>query len=402
MSPERAARRAVTATFFLNGLLFGSWAARIPAVRDLFDLSDGQLGLTLAALAAGAIAAMPLAGRTVTARGSRPVTRAALLAAGVAVVLPPLAPGALLLAVGAFVFGAANGALDVTMNAHGVTVERRLGRPVLSSFHAAFSFGGLAGAGTGALAAGAGLDVRAHLALVAAVALAVGLPWTRRLLPAGADAEGPAPRREDGARRRLPSRGVTVLGFAAFACLVCEGAAADWSAVYVARDLAASAQVAALAYAAFSLTMAIGRLVGDGLTARFGPVALVRSGALLGGVGLGLALLAGTPAAALAGFACLGAGLAAVVPAVFRAAGELPGMSAGSAIAAVSTAGYSGFLAGPPIIGAIAELTRLPVALGVLPVLALALAALAGVTAPARPAAPVAARPLAAAAEPAR
>jgi hypothetical protein len=239
VSPERAARRAVTATFFLNGLLFGSWAARIPAVRDLFDLSDGQLGLTLAALAAGAIAAMPLAGRTVTARGSRPVTRAALLATAVAVVLPPLAPGALLLAAGAFAFGAASGALDVTMNAHGVTVERRLGRPVLSSFHAAFSVRRPRRRGPPAPSPPApGSTSASHLALVAAAAIAVGLPWTRRLLPAGADAEGPAPRRRDGSRRAAPSRGVVLLGFAAFACLVCEGAAADWSAVYVDRDLA--------------------------------------------------------------------------------------------------------------------------------------------------------------------
>jgi MFS family permease len=175
-----------------------------------------------------------------------------------------------------------------------------------------------------------------------------------------------------------------VLGFAAFACLLCEGAAADWGAVYVDRDLAASAQVAALTYAAFSLAMALTRLVGDRLTARFGPVALVRGGSLLAGGGLALALLVASAPAALAGFACLGAGLATVVPVVFRAAGELPGATPGRAIAAVTTTGYAGFLAGPPLIGALAEVTRLPVALAVLPVLAVALAALAGATAPRR------------------
>ncbi len=381
-----SARSAITATFFLNGLVLGAWAARIPAIGDRLELSEGGLGLALGALAAGAIVAMPLAGRAAARFGSRPVARAALLSLAVAIALPALAPSLLALCLGALVLGAANGSLDVAMNAHGVAVERRLGRPVFSSLHAGFSFGGLAGAATGALAAGGGLDVRAHLALVGLLAFAVGLPWTRALLPAGTDAESAA---GDGAAAaagvpRSARRPLAVLGFAAFACLLCEGAAADWGAVYVDRDLAASAQVAALSYAAFSLAMALTRLVGDRLTAAFGPVALVRGGSLLAAAGVGLALLVASAPAALAGFACLGAGLATVVPVVFRAAGELPGVTPGRAIAAVTTTGYAGFLAGPPLIGALAEVTRLPVALAVLPVLAVALAGLAGATAPRR------------------
>jgi MFS family permease len=380
-------RSAITATFVLNGLLIGTWAARIPAVTDRLALSEGELALALAAVAAGAIAAMPVAGRLATRHGSREVARAALAALAVAAALLGLAPGLALLCAVAFAFGAANGSLDVAMNAHGLTVERSVGRPILSSMHAGWSFGGLAGAGLGALAAGAGLDVRAHLALTAALALALGLAWTRALLPAAADAEGRLAARAPAERAAGHTRAVAVLGFAAFACLLCEGVAADWSAVYVDRDLDASASVAALAYAAFSLTMAIGRLAGDAVTARVGPVALVRGGALLAGAGLGLALLAASVPAALAGFACLGLGLAAVLPVVFRAAGELPGVSAGTGIAAVTTTGYAGFLAGPPLVGALAELTRLPVALAVVPVLALALAALAGATVPRVPAA---------------
>jgi MFS family permease len=159
-----------------------------------------------------------------------------------------------------------------------------------------------------------------------------------------------------------------------------EGAAADWSAVYVDRDLAASAAVAGLAYAAFSVTMVAGRLVGDRLTERFGPALLVRCGALVAAVGMAAALLAGTPVAALAGFAALGAGLSIVIPQVFRAAAATG--DSGPALATVSTIGYTGFLAGPPLIGALAELTSLPTALGVLPVLALAMAALAPLTRP--------------------
>jgi MFS family permease len=323
---------------------------------------------------------MPVSGWASARAGSRRATRVALGLFCAATGAVALAPGFLALCALCLAMGAAAGALDVAMNAHGVEVEKRMGRPVLSSFHAAFSLGGLAGAATGALAAGAGLDVRAHLGLAAAATGAVGLLWTRRLLPAAADA---APRRAareplgDGVARRL-----AVLGALAFACLLCEGAAADWSALYLDRSLGASAAVAALAYAAFSITMAAGRLAGDGLTARLGPVALVRRGGLVAALGLGAALLIGSPAAALAGFACLGAGLATVIPAVFRAAGTATAQ-AGPALAAVSTTGYLGFLAGPPLIGGLAQATSLPAALGLLPALAAVVALGARAVAPA-------------------
>jgi HAD superfamily hydrolase (TIGR01509 family) len=244
----------------------------------------------------------------------------------------------------------------------------------------------LAGAAIGALSAAAGIDARVQLAVCAGACAAVGLPWTRRLL--GADAEGDPMASNAGglgeppraARRRL-----IALGLLAFCCLLCEGAAADWSAVYVDRSLAASAAVAALAYTAFSTAMAFGRLAGDGLTARVGSVALVRRGAVVAAAGMGAALLAGRPAAALVGFACLGAGLATIIPAVFRAAATIPGTRSAPSLAAVSTTGYLGFVAGPPLIGALAELASLPVALAALPALAAVIAVAARVVRPARP-----------------
>src|SRR4051812_14568308 len=203
--------------------------------------------------------------------------------------------------------------------------------------------------------------------------------WPSRACSARAPPPGPGPGEPlpDGLARRL-----AVLGALAFACLLCEGAAADWSALYVDRSLGASAAVAALAYAAFSITMTAGRLAGDRLTERLGPVALVRRGGLVAAAGLGAALLAGAPAAALAGFAGPGAGLAPVPPAVFRAAGNATAQ-AGPSLAAVSTTGYLGFLAGPPLIGALAEATSLPTALALLPVLAAILAVSARAVAPA-------------------
>jgi MFS family permease len=369
----RAARRAVTLIFLINGLLFGAWAARIPAVKGRLELSDGELGLALGLVAVGALIAMPISGWMSARGGSRRTTRLLFVCFCVALPLPVLAPTYGLLMVGTFLAGAAGGGLDVAMNAHGVAVERQHPRPILSSFHAAFSLGGLLGALTGAVAAGLDIDVRIHITALAVVGLAVGVWYARHLLPADADHAG----EEAGPLLALPPRALWAVGAVAFCSLVAEGAAADWSAVYVKESLAATASVAALAFVAFSLTMTIGRMIGDRLTTAWGPVALVRRGGLLSAAGVGGALVIGHPAAALVGFACLGLGLSTMVPVVFRAGAQLPGVTSGIGIAAVSTMGYSGFLIGPPVIGGVAELTSLPLALGLIVVLGLVIAALA-------------------------
>lgn len=382
MSDPRAGRVAVTAVFAVSGAAFGTWAARIPAVQQRLDLTPGRLGIALGAVAAGALVAMPLAGREASRRGSAVAVRLFLALLVVALPLPFLAPSLGALVVAAVCFGAANGGLDVVMNTHGVAVERALGRPVLSSLHAAFSIGGFAGAGVGVAAAAVDVDARVHAAVVALV-LGMAAVWAQRLLlPAGADRKaGPG----DGATTqiaadssgpRLP-RALRPLGAAAFCCLFAEGAAADWSAVYVTGALGGAAATGAVAFAAFSLTMTAGRLVGDRLTERHGPVALVRRGALLAGAGVLGALLAAAPVAAVAGFAFLGAGLAVIVPSVFRAAAAVPGIAPGPALATVSTVGYTGFLAGPPVIGALAEVTSLTAALGLILLAAGVLASLA-------------------------
>ena len=267
------------------------------------------------------------------------------------------------------------GSLDVTMNAHGVAVEKRYDRAILASFHAAFSIGGLAGGVIGALAAAADVDVRVQLAVVAAIAAAIGLTWSRRFLGADEDAVG----RVEPVFVRPPRR-LLALGLLAFACLLIEGASADWSAVYLRDDLGTTAAVAAIGFTAFSVTMTLGRVFGDRLVDRFGPEAVVRLGGTVAAVGFGLALVASAPVPAIIGFACLGAGMSGVVPIVFRASGQVPGMTAGVGLAAVSSTGYLGFLIGPPTIGGLAELFGLPVALGVLVLLAAAVALLARTT----------------------
>jgi MFS family permease len=384
----RQARGAVAAVFFLNGFVFGSWASRIPAVRDHVGLSDGELGLALACGAIGSIVAMPFAGGRAARIGSRRATRVALGLLCVAAGVVALAPSLIVLCGLLFFMCAAMGSCDVTMNAHGVAVERSYGRAILASFHAAFSVGGLAGGAVGALAAAVGLDVRVHLAVIAGASAVVGLTWSRRFLGSDADAVAYS----DPIFVRPPRR-LLALGALAFACLLVEGASADWSGVYLRDELGTTAAIAALGFTAFSVTMTLGRVFGDRLVDRFGPLAVVRGGGALAAVGFGVGLAVAQPAAAIVGFACLGAGMSGIVPIVFRASGQVPGMAAGVGLAAVSSTGYLGFLVGPPTIGGIAELTGLPTALVVLVILAAVVALLAPTTRHAHPGAGVAREP---------
>jgi hypothetical protein len=321
---------------------------------------------------------MPVAGWLCERIGSRRVTIAALLGGGAALFLASLAGGLGGVAAALFAFGAGFGALNVSANAQGLAVERLYGRSIFSSFHAAFSAGGLAGAGLGALAAGMGLGPRTHFGAVALAIAAAGIAGGHRLLAPAADDSGPT--------RTLvrPPRPLLVLGAAAFFTLLAEGAAADWSAVYLSQSLGATAGVAALGYTGFSLAMATSRSLGDGLNGRFGPVALARGGGLVAAFGLTLALVIGSTPAALVGFAAMGAGLGVVVPVLFRAAGSTPGVSASAGVAAVSTVGWLGFLSGPPAIGFAADAVGLRTALGLVVVTTVALALLARSAGPRR------------------
>jgi fucose permease len=258
--------------------------------------------------------------------------------------------------------------MNVALNGHAIAIERLAGRPILSGLHASFSFGGLAGAGVGALLAGAGVSARTHLAVaggVLAVVLALAAPGLRL----GSQTRVPEP-----PPLARPRRALLALGAIAFCCLLAEGAAADWSAVFLRDTTGAGAGVAAIGYFAFSGAMASGRLAGDGLMVRFGSRALVRAGATLGAAGMGAALLTRTPVTAIAGWAILGCGLSTIVPITFRAAGRASPSSPSAGVAAVSSIGWLGFLTGPPVIGFVSSSTG-SLAIG----LALVVAAVTGV-----------------------
>jgi hypothetical protein len=367
------ARRAITLVFFVDGALFASWVSRIPALATHVGADSAQLGLALLAPAVGALVAMPAVGRWLPGRSSRSFCRAATAALALGVVLPALAGSVAVFGLALLVVGLASATLDVSMNAHGVTVERSLGRPVLSSLHAAFSFGGCAGAGVGALAAATGVSPAAHLAGAGVVFGAAGLLAGRQLLATDAPSAG------DSGRLRvtqLPIR-LALLGAACFSAFLAEGGAADWSAKLVRDDLAGSAALGAIAYATFSLAMGSGRLLADAIWSRWGPVRLLQRFSLVASAGFAVALAVGSAPAALAGFAALGLGLSAAAPTLFRSAAGQPGVATAPALATVSTLGYTGFLAGPPIVGGLAQLTSLRLACGLFVVAGLLVLSLA-------------------------
>jgi predicted MFS family arabinose efflux permease len=398
LPPGRSLRRArvgIALTFLVTGVVFGTWAARLPAIKHALELNEGGLGIAFMGLNAGAVLGLQLGGALVPRSGSRAALRLALPAYVVALAGPALAGDLATLTVGLFLLAAVNSVVDVAMNAHGVTVERRLGRPVMSGFHAMYSLGGTAGAVLGALAASAGLGRTPHFLLIAGAGVAVAVPATGMLLPSRADAAGPA------GRGRRPGTLITALfggwsgrtlalGVLSFCLLLAEGSVYDWAAVYLRDGVGASTGLAAAGVATFSAAMTGGRLAGDRVAARLGPVTAFRSGALLAGVGFGTALLVGTPLAGLAGLGLLGGGLSLTFPLAVSAAGRASDAAA-TAVARVSTLGYLGAFVGPGVIGAVAGPFGLPAALALSAVLVTGTALAARVVAPeARPAAPVA------------
>jgi len=390
----RRARVAVAAYLALLGAADGVWLARIPAVKERLGLSDGVLGAALLAAPAGLVLAAAVADRLMARTGSAPPT----IAAAVTVPLLPVAFGlagnlaALMAAL--FAYGLVGGLLDVSLNTQAVGVERAYRRPLINSFHAGYSFGGLLGALLGGLFAWAGIGLVPTFTAVGVPLAALALLLRGGLLrdPAlraaddrasGQEQPGPGAPGAPAGRRR-PSLRIVALGLLALCSLLGEGAAGGWSAVYLRDNLATSAAFAALGYAAFSVTMAVGRLLGDRVTARFGPGRMVSGCGLLAAAGLATALAWASPAIGLIGFALFGAGLSSTFPQLVSAAGNVETGRSESGIARVAGAGYLGLLAGPVIIGACASVVGLRLALGIPVVLMLCVAA-AGRVADVRP-----------------
>jgi predicted MFS family arabinose efflux permease len=350
----------------------------VPFAQTRLALDEASLGVVLLCLGIGSTAAMPLAGWLSHRHGNRHLTGvSALLLCGALPALA-LAPSSFLLAAALLWFGATIGVLDVAMNSHAVEVERLHGRPVMSGFHGLYSAGGLAGAVGMTALLGAGLPlVGCAIAIALVLALIAVTQWPK-LLSRTPDAPD-APKQQRSAFA-LPSRLTLLIGALCFVVFLAEGAVLDWSAVFLRSERSFAISRAGLGYAAFSIAMTAGRLLGDRITAALGPVRIVRLGGALAAAGFALATLLPWSSTALIGFALVGIGASNIVPVLFSAAGRLPGTSPGVSIATVTAVGYAGVLSGPALIGFVANASSLPVALGALGVMLLAVAASASIT----------------------
>lgn len=352
------------------GTLAGTWGAHVPSVKVHYGLSEGMLSLVLFAAAAGTLLSLLVAGRVVGRTGARAATAGAALAMGGALAGALHYPSVGTLLVATVVFGAAMSLFDVAINTEGSALESLTGRPIMSNLHAMFSVGGMTGAALAAYLFAASVAPATQLPAVCAVTALVAVVAARGMLPTHAVAQ------DDGTAAHFawPKGLLLVIGMLVFAGMTAEGVMYDWSVLYLRQEVGMSPAWAAAGYAVFSAAMALSRFTGDALRSRVPERALVRWGATVAAIAMAVVLLTAEPWIAFVGFALVGAGLAPVAPILLNAATRVPGASRAAAIAAVTSIGYGGFMIGPPLIGGIATVASLPVALGVVAVAAALLA----------------------------
>lgn len=376
MSPH-AARRAISAVFFVNGAALAGWGAHIPDAKHTFGMNEATLGFVLLSTAIGAVSTMPFAGPLIHRVGSRTILFWAGLLLCAVLTFLFLAPAIPMLVLTLIVMGATNGQMDVAMNTHSMAVQDRFDRPILSAIHGWFSVGGFVGGILTAQAKRAGISNYDHL-LGASIVLAMVLVVAQRhLLPKTVDQST-----EEEVKLAFPKGKLWLIGLLLMAAFVSEGTLWDWSAVYLRDSLKAEPWLAPVAFGFACFGMACGRFLGDRWTERLGRARLFAFGAVLTGVCQILFVTVPNAYAAILFAGIAGVGLANVVPILFWAAANIPGISAGYGLAAVTTCGYSSFLAGPAIVGFIAQQTSLSFALSLVAVICI------GMSIPARKAIP--------------
>ena len=352
-----AARRATRVIFLVSGVGMSAWAPMVPYAKARLGLDDAQLGLALLVFGGGSMLSMPFVGWLAHKLGNRTLIVASGLLMCFALPALAMASSIAMLVAALFYFGVMLGAVDVAMNAHAVDVERLDGGRLMSGFHGLFSVGGLTGAAvvSGLLAMGLPLPIAATAIAVVLLSLVL---WLRGDLLDDAPLAAETEKTSFG----MPHALAWLLGLMCFASFLAEGAMLDWSAVFLRDFRGFAAASAGFGYACFSVAMALGRLTGDRLIARFGPVWAVRTGAALAVAGFLVVAFAPGALAALGGFVLIGLGASNIVPVMFSAAGRLPGTPPAIAIATATTLGYAGLLSGPALIGFVAHASSLPVA----------------------------------------
>ena len=361
------ARWAVGATFLLHGVLIGAWVPHIPLAKERLGVGPAVFGLALLAFAGGAVFAMPTAGVLINRYGSAALTAATGCLFCLAFFCPIFAVRLPASLVTGFLMGMAMGSMDVAMNAHGIAVEKGLKLPTMSIFHGGFSVGGMSGAFLGAaLLQAYGAAVQAGS--IALACLVLQLVAMRFYLAAEVD------RGLSGSHFAWPTRATLGLGALCFLALMVEGSILDWAAILMREKFLVDAGIAALAFGFYQGGMAVSRLTGDWIRLRVGAVRMVSVSALMAAGGTAAALLAHSPWIAIAAFIFAGLGIGNIAPVLFAGGGRLEPDAPGRGIAAVTTLGYTGFLAGPPLIGLAAQVTSLNAALFLTVVAALVIA----------------------------
>ncbi|MFJ4622316.1 MFS transporter [Streptomyces sp. NPDC088812] len=369
-APPTSDRRLLLGVFTMLGLVMAVWGTRMPAVQSAAYLGPGHLSLVLLGAAAGMVGGLQLGGRLAHRHGPSRLLVVPAVVFGLALALLGQCRTLPTLIGAAVVFGLAHGLLDVGCNVSAVHCEIAFQRSIMSGLHAAYSIGALCGAALAAVTTWMSHEVLfAMVGALTVLASVTSVPAVRTATSLDHAPERPEAVPDEAKPAQTSHASVWLLGALAAACLLAEGAAADWSAVHL-HSLHSSEATAAAAYALYSAAMAAGRLVGDRLTGRYGAPALVRAGATLAAAGLGAALLVGSAPAALIGWMALGAGLSTAMPSLITAAGR----GGPRAVGTVAATGYLGLLAGPAAIGALASLTSLPTALALPVVLAAAVA----------------------------
>jgi MFS family permease len=355
-STPNQARWAVAATFLLHGILVGAWVPHIPLAKERLEVGPGVFGLALLAFAGGAVCAMPVAGVMINRFGSALLTTITGLLFCLTFLGPILAPSLPMFVLAGFFMGMTIGSMDVSMNAHGIAVEKALKRPTMSMLHAGFSIGGTIGAFLG----GALLQLFGEMPqalITAALCAAIQIAAARFYLAADAD------KGLSGSHFAWPTRATVGLGLLCFLALMIEGSILDWGAIMMREKFLVDASFAALGFGFYQAGMAAARLTGDWIRLRVGAVQMVVWSALLAAAGTALALTAPSPYLALAAFVFAGLGLGNIAPVLFAGGGRLEPDAPGRGIAAVTTLGYTGFLTGPPLIGFAAQVTDINTAL---------------------------------------
>jgi MFS family permease len=349
--PEQLSTRIV---FFIAGVAVAAWAPLVPFAKARAGLDDATLGLLLLCLGAGSIVAMPLAGALASRFGCRRVLVASTVLISLALPLLATVSSVPLLVASLFVFGAGLGSLDCVMNIQAVIVERSSERPMMSGFHSLFSVGGIVGAaGVSGLFSLEASPLVAMLCVTAGI-IAASIMAAPHLLPFGGERVGPA--------FAIPRGIVLFIGILCFIMFLTEGAVLDWSAIFLTSGRGVVPSYGGLGYAAFALTMTVGRLTGDAIVRQLGGALVVVIGSLCAAAGLFLAALCPAWVAGVLGFALMGAGCSNIVPILYTAVGRQKIMPEHTAIPAITTLGYAGILAGPAVIGFVAQISSLSIA----------------------------------------